>query len=554
MKNEKLFDGITGIRDDIVEKAENYQFQKMEKDQLAERKNEQLRENQNKQTKKSTPARKSWVKWGAMAACACLVVGITVQYRNHGDGAGSGAGGGESGTVFMSYAGPIFPLHSLTEAEKITAERNVDYDLSPYETRQYSEGPTGQEYVYEHYKTESIVTDSYVLKNATDKDVTLSMVYPFVGSFREGFKYIPSISVAGNQTNTELYAGKFAGFFYSAHGFDTDKTDRSNIHGQRQWEGYQELLQDGQYLQDALAAYPELNQEVIVYKLDNIAYDGSDENATNPTLCFEYTVDENDTVLFSYGSTGGSRNTETGEFKQNYSIRRAGEREEGDGFLIVLGNDIKNPIVQGYRDGGSDEGEEITGVTADVERYETTLGEVIWDVLIENNNRKIFDEEEGQWEIASDEMVFGSIAELMYDYGMLSDAPAERYDWGRLEEMWSETYSMSRVLYLNFEVTVPANGSVAVEASMLKDASFDYAGHGTDRNGYDMVTTLGSTLEFTGQTASVSNTESIEIVYQNFGFDLENGITKVTLDVNEPHYYMEIRKLHEDGKKVSPDE
>ena len=35
----------------------------------------------------------------------------------------------------------------------------------------------------------------------------------------------------------------------------------------------------------------------------------------------------------------------------------------------------------------------------------------------------------------------------------------------------------------------------------------------------------------------------IEIVYQNFGFDLENGITQVEFDVNEPHYYMEVRKL-----------
>ena len=28
MNNENIFDGITGIREDIVQKAENYQFQK----------------------------------------------------------------------------------------------------------------------------------------------------------------------------------------------------------------------------------------------------------------------------------------------------------------------------------------------------------------------------------------------------------------------------------------------------------------------------------------------------------------------------------------------
>lgn len=64
-----------------------------------------------------------------------------------------------------------------------------------------------------------------------------------------------------------------------------------------------------------------------------------------------------------------------------------------------------------------------------------------------------------------------------------------------------------------------------------------------------MVTKLGSTLEFSGQTASVSNSQFIEIVYQNFGFDLENGITKVTLDVNKPHYYMEVRKIYAEGEE-----
>ena len=47
---------------------------------------------------------------------------------------------------------------------------------------------------------------------------------------------------------------------------------------------------------------------------------------------------------------------------------------------------------------------------------------------------------------------------------------------------------------------IPANGSVRVDADMKKDASFD----------------------------------------------LENGITQVELVVNEPHYYMEVRKVNEE--------
>ena len=46
-------------------------------------------------------------------------------------------------------------------------------------------------------------------------------------------------------------------------------------------------------------------------------------------------------------------------------------------------------------------------------------------------------------------------------------------------------------------------------------------------NGYDMVTGLGSNLIFTGQTARLEDRGRIEIVWQNFGFDIENGVNEV---------------------------
>ena len=94
MKNEIMYDGITGIRDDIVLQAEKYQFDK---------------KNCNKWRKDV------WMKYGIMAACVCLAVGLGVfvlgigKGAKPGDTAGSGSGGHESGSTFMSYAGPVFP-------------------------------------------------------------------------------------------------------------------------------------------------------------------------------------------------------------------------------------------------------------------------------------------------------------------------------------------------------------------------------------------------------------------------------------------------------------
>lgn len=468
-----------------------------------------------------------------------------------GDTAGSGSGGNESGSVFMSYAGPVFPLNVLNDTTGITAVRNIDYDFAPYETKMKYHENYGEETGYLNYETESLVTDSYILRNTTDEDIVLNASYPFIGNFSSGYKWMPTISVDDSMVETKLYAGRFSGGFYSAHGLNTDKTDRSNIKSAGEWTDFQALLEDGSYIADAYAEYPQLNQKVTVYKLSDITYDGSDGTATNPTIGMEFKVISSDTRILSYGSTGGRRDVETGEFQQCYHIPEENERGYGmDRYLIILGEDITIPEIQGYRDGGCEEGEEIKGVTADVMRFETTLGEIIWELLIEEREPSYFDEE--QVDIASAEMLFGTIAELMYDYGILSDNVAERYEWGSLEDMWSETYSMQRVMYVSFDVVVPANGSIRVDAAMRKDASFDFVGEDTDRNGYDMVTQLGSTLKFIEQSASVSNTQFIEIVYQNFGFDLENGITQVALDLNEPHYYMEVRKISsEDEENIS---
>ena len=42
-----------------------------------------------------------------------------------------------------------------------------------------------------------------------------------------------------------------------------------------------------------------------------------------------------------------------------------------------------------------------------------------------------------------------------------------------------------------------------------------------------LVTALGSNLTFTKQSAAIKGYGEIEIVRQNFGFDLERGITQV---------------------------
>ena len=103
MNVELLYDAITLIDDDLIEKAGIYT------------------------PKKRTPIH--WQRWVALAACLVLVVGVGSFLRPVFTGKGSndmsnaplgGAGEGfDGGSTFMSYAGPVFPLTTLEEAAGI---------------------------------------------------------------------------------------------------------------------------------------------------------------------------------------------------------------------------------------------------------------------------------------------------------------------------------------------------------------------------------------------------------------------------------------------------
>ena len=118
----------------------------------------------------------------------------------------------------------------------------------------------------------------------------------------------------------------------------------------------------------------------------------------------------------------------------------------------------------------------------------------------------------------------------------------ERYHTGWLEDL--DVANVDRVFYLEAEITIPAGGSVQLTAEMTKQGSYDFYCTHTDNQdiyGYDIVTELGSNLSCTGQRAVIEDRGLIEIVRQNFGFDLKNGIRTVDLEPMQEHYYLEVR-------------
>lgn len=512
MTREDLFLAIGGIRDELIERAEIHKFRK----------------------------KPSVARWGALAAGLILLFGVGTGIRYFPPG-GSAGGGGNEGRTYMSYAGPVFPLTTLEAADGLTAEREVNYDFSPYASYEaHYEDSRGELHTHICYDTETIVTDGYTLTNTTAQDITVTAVYPFAASLRDELRFIPTITVNGSETGTAMHIGPYSGGFTGAIGAE-DSGRRLNLAGSSSWADYAALLESGAYMADAFADLPALDRPVAVYAITDPVC--TDTEASNPTLNFETEIDYSRTTVLTYGTNGGRHDPDGGHFARHFSIPEEWEPGYGEPvYLLVLGEDLTGYRLQGYADGGCDEGEEIEA-TATVTRYESTLGEMLlqfsaghWD----------FVEADCLLDTLSRETFVGLSGEMMYAYGLFADDPVERYSFNDIETYFSETGSMGRVIYLTFPVTVPAGKTLEISAVMRKDASIDFVGSGKDRSGYDMVTRLGSTLTFTAQHASITSAEQIEIIDQSFGFDPAAGITRVTLDPAEPHYWMDVRKKTEE--------
>jgi hypothetical protein len=504
MKEKKIFDAITDIRDEYIEEARTARFQRKTA---------------------------GWKKWTAIVACAVMFMGIggTLLLQDllpFGGNTGSGGAGHDEGSVFMSYAGPVFPLTLSQEDDTITAIRNISYDFSlPNEDSLHIWGAS--------------VKDSYILNNYSSEEKTIKAIYPFAGSFDALKKLTPIITVNGQELSPTLYAGGYSGKFTGIHGVD-DPDGSSNILQLDSWEGYKTLLQDGTYQSQAFAPYPVLSQQVSVYTFTDFKAPMEYEAATQ---AISFTIDPDKTTILTYGFEGGEFGAE-GFRRYSYFVPNENRSRNQLKLLVVIGDDIVDYALQGYKNGACERGNELEGVSATVIRKEETLSRVMMEI-IDNFFEQYGD---GNSLAVSQEMFLGAVTEFIYQYGLLSESVRDRYQYGILEDILLETKSLQRVFYLEFQVMVPPHENVFITADMHKEPSFDFACSGSDRigiQGYDMVTRLGSNLQFDGLTAELTSTDNIEILDQNYGFDLSQAITKVELDPMIEHYYLEIRPVEQ---------
>lgn len=477
----------------------------------------------------------------AIAAAACVLVVccfafLPMAFRKEEAPAEQGGYTGHAeGSEYMIYHGPVLPLTS-SEQTALTAERSVTYDFSPYVMHTITEG----ELSFEGIETAANVTDSYIITNPTDGEITALLSYPFVSSYRELSEEAPTITVDDRPAEVHRSAGAYSGGFVGIYGSENYETETYNLAPANSWEDYAALLQQLRDLEDSRDELPLPDEKLTVYEFTD--FSAPEDAEDGATVAVDFYVDK-DQKLFSYNTNGLSWDDETGWIQYSTFLPRKNCARPQESILFaVTGGGIGKYSMQGYDNGSCEDNVKNDAISAKIISYETTLEKLLGRLIAELCGVQ-------GWEDAPQELFRHSSAELLLSHSALSDEPKDRYADSpdtRLFEIMQEAFSMERIFYDNFSVTIPAGGSVSVCAELRQNGSFDYepAAENADIYGYDLLTKTDF-LSITSAKASISDHDAVEIARQNYGFDLKNGVRDVSLDLSVPHYYIEVRKITE---------
>lgn len=388
----------------------------------------------------------------------------------------------------LVYEGPVMPLTVLS-GDGLAAERQVDFDFAPYEN-------AGGDFLDPN---EVSLTDSYTLTNPTGETVRSELAYPYVGSLSMDARFVPAITVDGRAVEAKTLASVDA---------------RAAINGADDWEDFREAVTTTDFLAEAAADVPKLDQTVTVYEFTNLR--GETGGEAYLAACF--TMDPDETTVWTYGSISSVDNDETGQYARLLHIPNGENWVLDHGYLIVEGADWKNLTLQGYDSWELTEEHKFDGVSGDMVRYESTLGDVIAA-------------------LAPDEAIRDGAAKRLADPDHHSAATAN----GSLSGLFDEVARETVMLYRVFPVELAPGGTVTIEAAYHQEASRSSSGFGEAAERFDLATRLGSSLDLREQSASLTNSRWIEIAQQNFGFDPERGVTAVILDPDTERYYMTVR-------------
>ena len=419
----------------------------------------------------------------AIAACLCLILGGGIYLIHTSGSTGLSRRDHVPGEAFLSYAGPVMPLTAEEAHDAVTISRELTLDLEDFWEKQTCR-----------------VTDAYTLKNIGARTETVTLLYPFASSLRSDPEMIRSLTVNGAAVTPELVIGP------------SIREDRA------EWTQYLTHLQTGALtLPDPSGL---LARPVTVYELRD-CWTEEDEEGANPVLSLEFTMGREKSAVLTWRFNGGADNSAAGNYSRMRWIREAPDKSA---YLIVLGEDIHDPVLRAYRDGTCETLTEKAGGT--VLRRESTLGEMLALCCREMQSWQ----PDSTWEKQlPEETLAAACAAFALEQGWFAPKPYIAPRSFMLEDILLAFSSYRRILLLRFTVTLAAGETIEIAANAVKEASGDY-GTGLDSMmGFDALSLQAGALPAAGEAVAVRIPAGV--VCQGRDLTPEDGKYRYWMDV-----------------------
>ncbi len=418
-------------------------------------------------------------------------------------------------------AGPIVPLTFADENNNIIAERELVYDFSAVSQADKGYVP---------------VKDSYVLNNTSSDEQTVTFYYPYISSGNELATHMPKVMLNQGKEEANIINGAYMG---------TDSQGMMRLFSSYvSTDEFCYMLNEVAPLEEALDM-DLLNQKVIVYEFSD--FDKGSVPGEAATYAVTFDADKMDQVYYS--NMMDVVDSDTGTVTLYFMLDQAMDEEQKPA-IYFLGKVPEEYEAKGYVYPEFIEVNESGEVTVDMTERETTVVEML-KTMVDEQMKSITSEDDAETKELK-ALLYRRVAQMFCDMNQWNTdgettAEDDVFYANCISDIIYYVFEEESVYLLTDTITIPAGESVTVE--------FDYWKHGNhqthepqenfkDNYCYDNTPSLGTNVNYSCMIATIKDDGNIRIEDQNYGFDLENDIRQVELELDAERYYMIVKFLH----------
>lgn len=413
--------------------------------------------------------------------------------------------------------GPLMPMTFTSENGNVSADRDITYD--------FTDSPANGI---------ATIVDEYVITNTSGEAQTLTYLYPYTGYRYDILANKPVVTVDGTATEPVIANGIYYG--NNIYDFTMPYNQFATT------DDYHTLLEEDVAGTAPKADESVMNDTVTVYEYGYLYVAEHEYPATlfgvekeymdsvytvNMSLLFE----DEQYAYYGYLYEDEDDYKETGQF---------------DHKAMLIFKDEVPANITAYSGELTEENWDyvpVEEISIETNVYKCTFKELASELVDTELKGTAYADDDAYKALFLDKLMIMISDSVAYRNGANSETEYYLLSLYDLDLLLIEAANPFGFYLLEDTLTVPAGGSVTIRFEYDKIGKYWEEPEDMYRGifGYDNCPNLGTNITFTSQSATIADNGDIEIVEQNYGFDLENNIRNVELELDAERYYMYVR-------------